>query len=98
MCPTLEEYGLLTKFPRNLYKVYFYQRHEKVLTKLAELIKVPDLHQILKKSVTSLKWKMIEEVFKRMKNDSRFVEEKGRILVLGIFSLVLFPNLTIIIN
>jgi len=63
MCPTLKEYGLLIKFPRNLYKVYFYQRRDKVLTKLAELIKVPDLHKILKKIITSLKWKMIEEVF-----------------------------------
>jgi hypothetical protein len=98
MCPTLKEYGLLTEFPRNLYKVYFHQRHDKMLIELVELIKVPYFHKILKKSVTSLKWKMIEEVFKRMKNDSRFVEEKGRILVLEIFSLVLFPNLTIIIN
>jgi hypothetical protein len=31
-------------------------------------------------------------------NDSRFVEEKDRILALGIFGLVLFPNLTRIIS
>jgi hypothetical protein len=41
---------------------------------------------------------MIEEVFKTRKNDSRFIEEKGRILALGIFRLMLFPNLTRIIN
>jgi hypothetical protein len=40
-----------------------------------------------------LKWKIIEEVFERRKNDSRFIEENGRILALGIFRLVLFPNL-----
>jgi repressor of nif and glnA expression len=54
---------------------------------LTELIKVPDLLKILEKSDTSLKWKMIEEVFERRKNESRFVEEKGKI----------FPNLTRII-
>jgi hypothetical protein len=41
---------------------------------------------------------MIEEVFETRKNDSRFIEEKGRILALGIFRLMLFPNLTRIIN
>jgi len=76
MFPNLEEYGLLTEFPRNLYKVYFYQRRDKVLTKLAELIKVPNLHKILEKSATWIKWKMIEEVFERRKNDSRFVKKK----------------------
>jgi hypothetical protein len=39
----------------------------------------------LEKSATGLKWKMIEEVFGKRKNDSRFVEEKGRILPLGIY-------------
>jgi ferritin-like metal-binding protein YciE len=78
MCPNLEEYGLLSEFPRNLFEVYFYQRRDKVLTKLAELIKVPDLHKILEKSGTCLKWKMIEEVFERRKNDSRFVKKRGQ--------------------
>jgi hypothetical protein len=41
---------------------------------------------------------MIEEVFERRKNDSRFFEKKGRILALEIFGLVLFPNLTEIIS
>jgi hypothetical protein len=41
---------------------------------------------------------MIEEVFEKRKNDSRFVEEKGRILALGILGLVLFPNLNGIIS
>ena len=41
---------------------------------------------------------MIEEVFETRKNDSRFIEEKGRILTLGIFRLMLFPNLTRTIN
>jgi hypothetical protein len=54
---------------------------------LTELIKVPDLLKILEKSDTSLKWKMIKEVFERRKNESRFVKEKGKI----------FPNLTRII-
>jgi hypothetical protein len=62
---------------------------------LTELIKVPDLLKILEKSDTSLKWKMIEEVFERRKNDYRL---KGRILALRIFGLVLFSNLTRIIS
>jgi hypothetical protein len=41
---------------------------------------------------------MIEEVFEMRKNNSRFAEEKGRILALGILRLVLFPNLTKIIS
>ena len=41
---------------------------------------------------------MIEEVFETRKNDFRFIEEKGRILTLGIFRLMLFPNLTRTIN
>jgi len=60
------------------------------------LIKVLDLHKILEKSVTDLKWKIIKEVFKKRKNDSRFAKEKGMIFALRISGLVLFPNLTII--
>jgi hypothetical protein len=41
---------------------------------------------------------MIEEVFEMRKNNSRFAEEKGRILAFGILGLVLFPNLTKIIS
>jgi len=41
---------------------------------------------------------MIEKVFEKRKNNSRFVEEKSIILVLGIFMLVLFPNLIGIIS
>ena len=65
---------------------------------LTESIKVPNLHKILEKSDNGLKWKMIKQVFKKRKNDSRFVEEKGIILALGIFRLMLFPNLTGIIS
>jgi hypothetical protein len=64
-----------------------------VVAELDKLIKVPNLHNILEKSANGLKWKMIEEVFERRKNDSRFFEKNGRILALGIFGLVLFPNL-----
>jgi hypothetical protein len=85
MCPTLEKYGLLTEFPQNVYKVYFHQRRNQMLIELAKLIKVPNLNKILEKSVNGLKWKMIEEVF---------FEEKGRILALEIFGIVLFPNFT----
>jgi hypothetical protein len=37
VCPTLKEYGLSTKFPWNLHKIYFYQRWEKVLTRYLRL-------------------------------------------------------------
>ena len=98
MCPTLEKYGLLTEFPQNVYKVYFHQRRNQMLIELAKLIKVPNLNKILEKSVNGLKWKMIEEVFERRKNDSRFFKEKGRILALEIFGIVLFPNFTWIVS
>jgi len=81
MCHTLKEYGLLTEFHRNLYKVYFHQRHDKVLTELLKLIKVSNLHKILEKSATSLKWKLIDEVFEKRKNDFIFVEEKAEYLL-----------------
>ena len=68
MCPTLEEYGLLTEFPQNLYKVYLHQIRNKMLIELAELIKVSNLYKILEKNTTSLKWKMIKEVFKGRNN------------------------------
>jgi len=68
MCPTLKEYGLLTEFPQNLYKVYFHQICDKMLIELAELIKVSNLYKILEKNTTSLKLKMIKEVFKKRNN------------------------------
>jgi hypothetical protein len=43
-------------------------------------------------------WKMIEKLFKKRKNYSIIVEEKGKILALRIFGLVLFLNLIGIIN
>lgn len=69
-----------------------------MLTELVELIKVPDLYKILEKSVVSLKWKMIKEKFKSRKNESRFVEEKEKILAFRIFDFVLFLNLIGIIG
>jgi len=69
-----------------------------VLAELSKLMNVPDLYKILDKSVSGLKWKMIEEVFERKNNDSRFGEEKGRILAFEIFRLMLFPKLTGIIS
>lgn len=72
MCATLEEYGLLTEFPRNLCKVYFHQRRDEVLTELTKLIKVTYLYTILEKSANDLRWKMIKEVFKRRKNDFKY--------------------------
>ena len=46
MCPALEEYSLLTEFPRDLYKVYFHQRRDNVITDLVKLIKIPDLYKM----------------------------------------------------
>lgn len=40
-----------------------------------------------------MKWKIIEDVFEKRNNDSRFIEENGRVLALEIFGLVLVPNL-----
>jgi len=40
ICPTLEENGLLTEFPWNIYKIYFHHIHNKVLTEVTKLIKV----------------------------------------------------------
>ena len=68
-----------------------------MITDLVKLIKILDLYKMSEKSTGGLKWKMIEKVFKERKNDSKFAKEKSRILALGIFRLVLFINLTLII-
>jgi phage anti-repressor protein len=52
-----------------------------VLIELLKLIKVSNLHKILEKSATSLKWKLIDEVFEKRKNDFIFVEEKAEYLL-----------------
>jgi len=69
-----------------------------MLTELVKLIKILDLHKMSKKSIDGLKWKMIKEVFKRRKNDSKFAKEKCRMLALEILGLVLFLNPTRIIS
>jgi len=43
--------------------IYFHQKPNNVLTRLAKLTKIPDLHKMLEKSTGGLKRKIIEEFF-----------------------------------
>jgi hypothetical protein len=42
----LEEYSLLIEFPRDLYKVYLHPKLDNVITNLAKLTKILDLHKM----------------------------------------------------
>ena len=75
ICPTLKEYGLLTEFPQNLYKAYSI-KDAKSANSIGLIDQSFKFYKILEKSATSLKWKMIKDVFESRKNDYRFVEEK----------------------
>ena len=93
LCPTLEEYGVLTEFPRELYIYYFPLRSDKIIPELSKLVRVSDLERFFEKNAAGLKWKMLE-----FELENKFKAEKERLIVLGIFGLVLFPSQTGIIS
>jgi hypothetical protein len=55
LCPTIEEYGMLMEFPNNLHKVYFPLKSDKVIPKLAKLLRVLYLGRYLEKNASGLK-------------------------------------------
>jgi hypothetical protein len=55
LCPTIEEYGMLTEFPKHLHRVYFPLRNDKVIPELSKLLKIPHLSRFLEKNGSGLK-------------------------------------------
>ena len=55
LCPTLEEYGMLTEFPRDLYRIYFPLRSDKIIPALSKLLRIPNLERFLEKKAVGLK-------------------------------------------
>ena len=93
LCPTMEEYGMLTEFPNDLYRIYFPLRYDKIIPELSKLLRIPSLERFLEKKVAGLKWKTLE-----FELEQRSGSEKERLIALGIFGLVLFPSWTGIIS
>jgi hypothetical protein len=60
LCTTMEEYGILTDFPNNLYKIYFPLRFNKIIPELSKLLRISNLEKFLVKNAIDLKWTMLE--------------------------------------
>ena len=43
MVPTIEEYGVLTEFPEDMHRVYFYQKIEDTIEELAKLLGIQQM-------------------------------------------------------
>ena len=93
LCPTMEEYGMLTEFSNDLYRIYFPLRSDKVIPELSKLLRIPNLERSLEKKAAGLRWKMLESELEQKSGS-----EKERLIALGIFGLVLFPSRTGIIS
>ena len=93
LCPTMEEYGMLTEFPNDLYIIYFPFRYDKIIPELSKLLRIPNLERFLVKKVAGLKWKTLEFELEQSSES-----EKERLIALDIFGLVLFPSRTSIIS
>jgi len=98
LCPTVEEYGMLTEFPKHLHRVYFPLRNDKVIPELSKLLKIPHLSRFLEKNGSGLKWKFLEVELERKKEQYRSMLERDRLIALGIYGLVLFPSLIGVIS
>jgi len=85
LCPTMEEYGMLTEFPNNLYMIYFPLRSDKIIPELSKLLRIANLEIFLENNATGLKWRMLE-----IELEKRSGSEKERLIALGMFGLVLF--------
>jgi len=55
ICPTIEEYGMLTEFPNNLYWIYLPLRSDKIIPELSKLLRISNLEKFLEKNATGLK-------------------------------------------
>ena len=51
---------MLTKFPNNLYMIYFSLRSDKIIPELSKLLRISNLEKVLGMNDTSLKWRMLE--------------------------------------
>jgi hypothetical protein len=43
----MEEYGMLTEFPNNLYRIYFPLRSDKIIPELSKLLGIANLEKFL---------------------------------------------------
>jgi len=93
LCPTMEEYGMLTEFPNPMYRIYFPMRSDKIIPELLKLLKISNLEKFLEKNAIGLKWKMLE-----IELEKKSGSEKERLIALGIFGLVLFPSQTRVVS
>jgi hypothetical protein len=93
LCPTMEEYEMLTEFSNNLYIIYFPLRYDKIIPELSKLLKIANLEKFLEKSAIGLKWRMLE-----IQMEKKSGLEKERLIALGIFGLVLFPSQTGVVS
>jgi hypothetical protein len=93
LCPTMEEYGMLTEFPNNLYRIYLPLRSDKIIPELSKLLRISNLEKFLEKNATGLKWRMLE-----IELEKKSGLEKERLIALGIFGLVLFPSQTGVVS
>jgi hypothetical protein len=89
----MEEYGMLTEFPNNLYMIYFPLRSDKIIPELLKLLRIVNLEKFLEKNATGLKWRMLE-----IELEKKSGSEKERLIALGIFGLVLFPSQTGVVS
>ena len=55
LCPTMKEYGILTEFPNNLYRIYLPLRSDKIIPELSKLLRISNLEKFLEKNATGLK-------------------------------------------
>jgi hypothetical protein len=80
LCPTMEEYGMLTEFPNNLYRSYLPLRSDKIIPELSKLLRIFNLEKFLKKNATGLKWMMLEiELEKKSGLEKREIDCLGHI-------------------
>ena len=89
----MEEYEMLTKFPNNLYMIYFPLRSGKIIPELSKLLRITNLEIFLEKNATDLKWRVLE-----IELEKKSGLEKKRLIALGIFGLVLLPSQTGVVS
>jgi hypothetical protein len=89
----MEEYGMLTEFPNNLYRIYLPLRSDKIIPELSKLLGISNLEKFLEKNATGLKWRMLE-----IKLEKKSGLEKERLITLGIFGIELFSSHTGVVS
>jgi len=90
MVPTIEEYSVLTEFPKDTHKVYFCHKGENVIEELTKLLGIHQMNLYREKNNSGgLRWKQLEELLIAKKSNPSAKLEGYRILALGIFWLIL---------